>query len=99
MHPMTDEGLVVGEGLGLGNLVFMVREDQIGGASVYVEAETEIPRRHDRAFDVPPRPPGAPGRGPLRLTFPGRLPQCEVQRMALARVRLHPFSGTHFREA
>ena len=49
----------------------------------------EVLLGHRRALDVPPRPPTAPRRVPRRvLTLLRRLPEREVARILLARVRL-----------
>src|SRR5205814_7893599 len=58
-------------------------------ASVDLEARAEVLLRHRRALDVPARPPPAPRRVPPRV-LPGlvRLPEREVARIPLERVRL-----------
>ena len=48
-------------GLGLRDLVLVVREDEVGAAAVDVEVEPEDLLRHRRALDVPARPPAPQG--------------------------------------
>src|SRR5215217_4085265 len=60
----------------------MVREDEIGAASVDVDARTEIPARHGRALDVPSRPSRSIRRVPGRLVLNRLLPEHEVERIA-----------------
>ena len=74
--------------LGLGDLVLVVREDQIGAAAVDVERLAEVAVRHRRALDVPARTPRAPGARPRRLARLRRLPQREVERALLLLVDL-----------
>jgi hypothetical protein len=50
-------------------------------------------RRHRRAFDVPAGPAPAPRRFPRRLAGLGRLPQHEVERVALGFVDLDARAG------
>ena len=48
-------------GLALGNLIFMVRENQILAACVDIDLFTQILLGHDRALDMPSRTALAPG--------------------------------------
>src|SRR6266542_2403197 len=68
----------------LGDLVLVVREDEVGAAAVDVEGLAEVPGGHRRALQVPARAARPPRRLPLRLAGLGALPQGEVQRVALA---------------
>src|SRR3954468_22536628 len=71
-------------GLGLGDLVLMVGEDQVRPAAVDVEVQAEDLLRHGRALDVPARPATAPGGLPERvLALLVSLPEGEVLRVAL----------------
>ena len=71
-------------GLRLRALVLVVREHQVGAAAMDVEWQAQVLLRHARALDVPARPAVAPGRFPRGLARLGRLPQREVERVALA---------------
>ena len=70
-------------GLRLGDLVLVVREDEVDAAGVDVEGLPEIAHRHRRALEVPPRAPGADRRLPAGLSLPGALPQDEVADVVL----------------
>ena len=70
--------------LGLGDLVLVVREDQIHSAGVDVELRPEVRLAHRDAFGVPARAAAAPRRRPGRLAGLGALPQREVALVALA---------------
>ena len=73
------ENGVPGRAFGLGNLVLVVREDQIDAAAVDVDRRlAEQPERHRRALDVPSRPARPDAVVPRRLAGLGRLPQHEV---------------------
>ncbi len=84
MHPVTHERLSAG-GLTLGNLVLMVREDVIHPAGMKVKAFAQVFRRHGRTFDMPSRPPPAPGRIPYHVPVLGIpcLPQGEIRDILL----------------
>ena len=83
VHPVVGKGAVAGA-LGLGALVLVVREHQVGPAAVNVEGQAQVLLGHGRALDVPTGATRAPGRGPGRFAGLGRLPQGEVQLVALA---------------
>ena len=85
MHPVPREGLS-GDGLALGDLALVVREDQVGAAAVQIESGAERIRRHHGALEMPARPADAEGRAPRRLPRLRRLPQDEVERRAPVRV-------------
>ena len=96
VHPIPDEGLS-GAGFGLGDLVFMMGEDEVQPAAVDVEClGLQVLQAHDRAFDVPPRPPRAPRRGPGRFAGLRRFPEGEIQRILLPLVDFHPRTGLKF---
>jgi hypothetical protein len=82
VHPVRRE--VVAEGLGLGDLVLVVREDQVEAAAVDVEGGTEVLVGHGRALQVPAGAATAPRGLPVGLARLGRLPQREVTGVALA---------------
>ena len=69
--------------LALGDLVFMVREDQVLAAAVDVDLLAQILFGHDRALDVPAGPAFSPGGAPEGLAFLFRLPEHEIQRVLL----------------
>ena len=72
--------------LGLGDLVLVVGEDEVGAAAVDVEVEAEDLLGHRRALDVPAGPAAAPRRVPGRvLALLLRLPEREVLRALLQR--------------
>ena len=81
MQPVPGEA-VAGR-CGTGDLVLVVREDQVHPAAVNVERGPEVLGGHGRAFQAPAGP--APGRLPERLPRLGRLPQREVTRVTLGR--------------
>src|SRR3954451_6387341 len=82
VHPVLRE--VVAEGLGLGDLVLVVREDQVEAAAVDVEGGAQVLVGHRRALQVPAGAARAPWRRPGRLTGLGGLPHGEVARVPLA---------------
>src|SRR4029453_4171135 len=65
----------------------MVREYQISTAPVYSEALSKVLHAHRRAFDMPARATLTPRRWPGWLAVLLRLPQHEVEGIALQRVR------------
>ena len=79
--------------LGLRPLVLVVREHEVVAAAVEVEPLAEQVERHRRALDVPARPAPAPRRVPRRLTGLRRLPEREVDRVALGLVDLDAGAG------
>ena len=82
MEPRAHERLA-GGGLGLGDLVLVVREDEVDAAGVDVEARPEVAHAHRRALDVPARPALAEGRRPAGLARLGALPEREVAHVVL----------------
>src|SRR3990170_7673623 len=75
--------------LALGDLVLVVGEDVVHAARVEIDARAQVPGRHGGALDVPAGKSVAPGAGPDELPSRlRRLPQREVPRVALQRVRL-----------
>ena len=91
VHPVFGE--FVAGGLGLGQLVLMVGEDQVRAAAVDVEGRAQIFAGHGRAFDVPAGPALAPGAVPGGFAGLGRLPQGEIQGVPLHVVHVHPGAG------
>ena len=82
VHPVMGEGLSVRR-LGLGDFVFMVRENQILSARMDVDFVSQIFFAHHGAFDVPAGTAVAPGRLPVGLPFLLGLPEHKVQRILL----------------
>ena len=69
---------------GLGNLVFVVREDQVDTAGVNIDWRiTEKPKRHRRALDVPAWAAGTHPEIPRRLFGRRGLPENEVTGIVL----------------
>ena len=79
-----EPGERVARGLGLGDLVLVVREDQIHAAGVDVELGAEVRLAHRDALGVPAGAARAPRRRPRRLAGLRALPQREVALVALA---------------
>ena len=75
---------MAGGGDALRYFAFVVREDEVHAAAVYVEGRAEVFGAHGGAFGVPAGEAVAPGRGPAHDVL-GRslLPQGEVTREAL----------------
>ena len=88
MHPVAREVAGAERALGLGDLVFVVGEDQVGAAAVDVEPLAEVAVRHRRALDVPAGAAVAPRARPERLAGLRPLPQREVERALLLLVHL-----------
>ncbi|GAA3229174.1 hypothetical protein GCM10020256_41990 [Streptomyces thermocoprophilus] len=82
VHPVAGER--VAEALGLGDLVLVVREDQVDAAAVDVELGAEVLVRHGGALQVPAGPAATPRGLPAGLARLGRLPHGEVAKVALA---------------
>ena len=82
MHPDIGKARSV-RPLALGNLVFVVRENQIRTAPVNIKVFPEVKATHGRALDVPARPPLAPLRGPVGFARFGVLPKDKIQGIAL----------------
>ena len=70
-------------GLGLGNLVLVVREDEVEPSAVDVEGLAEVLLAHRRALDVPPGTASPPRRVPRRLARLLGLPEREVEGLPL----------------
>ncbi len=77
-------------GLALGDLVLVMREDEVAPAAVDVEAGSEVAQAHGRALDVPAGAAHAPRALPGGLPGLGRLPDREVERVLLAGLALDP---------
>ncbi len=90
VNPKASHRRAMHERLALGDLVFVMRKDQVGAATVDVEAvsgRVEQVARHRRALDVPARTARAVGlERPRRLAGLGKLPEGEVERVVLVLV-------------
>jgi hypothetical protein len=95
VQPVAHEGLLAGVGLGLGDLVLVVRENEVLAAAVYVDLLPQVLEGHGGALDVPAGPSGAPGAVPGRLAGLGGLPEGEVHGVLLALAGLHSGAGHH----
>src|SRR5439155_6249991 len=85
VDPVPGE-LFPGRRAGLGDLILMVREDEVLAAPMDVERVAEVLDRHGGAFEVPARTSGTPRTRPRGFTRLRGLPQREVHRAALARI-------------
>ena len=88
VRPVPRKRHLAGQRLALGDLVFVVREDQVGAAAVDVDLVAERLADHGRALDVPAGAAATPRARPRRLAFAGVLPQREVARVAFAGLEL-----------
>ena len=77
----------------LGDLVLVVREDEVEAAGMDVEDLAQIALAHGGALDVPPGPAAAPRRVPAGLVLGGSLPQHEVGGVALVGLDLDASAG------
>ena len=85
VDPEPHERTLPGRGLALGDLVLVMRVDEVISTSVDVQPGTEVTKRHRRTLDVPPGPtatePARPGR-----SIGDVAPQSEIDRIATARI-------------
>jgi hypothetical protein len=89
------KGLAGGR-LALGDLVLVMREDQVDAAGVDVERRPEVGHAHRRAFDVPARPARSDRRCPSSARRAWALPEGEVADVVLAvLVGLDPLADPH----
>src|SRR6266511_5614016 len=87
VHPQARERMP--QRTRLGNLVLVVRKDEVEAPAVDLELGAEVLLAHRRALDVPAGTAPAPRRlPPSVLARLVRLPEREVPRILLARVRL-----------
>ena len=78
VYPVLHERADTCVALALGNLVFVVGEDQVLTAAVDVELRAQIAVGHGRALDMPAGASGPPGALPRRFSGLGAFPECEV---------------------
>ena len=89
VHPVPREGLV-GRGLALRNLVFVVRKHQVFAARVQVEALAQVLHRHRRALDVPAGPAAADRAYPTTSRRAWRPSTAQSRARSPSRTRPHP---------
>ena len=77
----------------LGNFIFVVGEDKILTAAVYINGLAEIFPRHGRTLYVPSGTSFAPGRLPEGLAFLGRFPEGKVHGTLLLFGGCSPLAG------
>src|SRR5699024_1442356 len=77
VHPVAGKGAAVGA-LALGDLVFVVGEDQVLPAAVQVDGLAQVGAAHGAALDVPAGTAGAVGAVPGGLAGLGGLPDGKV---------------------
>jgi len=90
MEPCAGIDAARGAASRLGDLVFMVRKDEVGAAAVNVEITAEDPCRHRCAFDMPARAPPSPGTVPAGRVAARGFPEHEVGLVALERGGIDP---------
>ena len=82
VHPVMSKFLAVCR-LRLGDLIFMMREDQVFATAMNINRISQILARHRRAFNMPAGTSFRPGRSPVRLARLCSLPQRKVSGMFL----------------
>ena len=87
VHPGVGEALVPGAG-GLGALILVMREGQVGAAAVDIDRGAQVAVNHGGALGVPTRTALAPRARPAGLAGLGGLPQGKVERVVLVLVLL-----------
>ena len=88
VHPVFGERLAR-RALGLGNLVFVMREDQVDAAAVDVKRLPEVFHAHGRALNVPAGAAHPPRAFPGRFARFLRFPEGEIHGMALEIAHFH----------
>ncbi|MCY1304609.1 hypothetical protein D9M70_543680 [compost metagenome] len=91
VHPDIRHHLRAVGATGLGDLVFMMREDEVEPAAMNVEDLSEITAAHRRALNMPARTAPAPRTVPARLVVGRKLPQHEIAGIFL--VHFHGNAG------
>ena len=80
---------------GLGNFIFMVRENKIGSAAMEINGISQVMGRHGRAFNMPAWSSLAPRAFPERFTRLCCLPKGKVARVSLFIVDFNADAGEH----
>src|SRR5512133_1458684 len=89
MHPVASEGRASAVRFALGDLVLVVRKDQVSPSRVDVDLLAQSLLDHRRALDMPPGATRAPWTVPGGLSLLRAFPEREVTRVLLARLNLH----------
>src|SRR5882762_4700205 len=98
MQPMTHERFS-GERDRLGDLIFVVRKNQIHSARMNVDDFAQIANGHHGALDVPAGTTWSNRSFPEGLAVLRRLPQNKIPRIILlVGIDVHPRAGTHSRK-
>ena len=96
MQPILGKAVFIpNAGLTLGNLIFMMRENEVTAAAMEVKLLTEVFQRHRRTLDMPAWTAFAPGAVPARFTRLGCLPKGKVHRMFLALIHINAGTSLH----
>src|SRR5881397_2846553 len=70
VNPEAREWPLASHRLGLGDLGWVMREDQVAPAAVDIQLRAEVARGHRRTLDMPARPTWPPRAFPGRLIWP-----------------------------
>ena len=81
------------QGAALGDLIFMVWEDQVLTAAVNIEGITKIFGAHRRTFNMPARTALAPWRLPIWFAWLCALPERKIERILLLFIHFHAGAG------
>ena len=84
-----------GAAFGLGNLVFMMREDQVTAAAMEIKGFAQILHAHGRTFNMPAGTAGTPRALPCRLARFSGFPQRKIHRITLAVINVYTRAGQH----
>ena len=95
VHPIFDEGFA-GGGFGLGDLVLVVREDEVVAPAVNVDGLADVFHAHRGALDVPAGTALAPGGIPGGFVGLGGLPEGEIGGVTLWVSGGDACAGFHF---
>ena len=94
VHPVAGKWLA-GEAFGLGDFVFVVREDQVIAAAVDIDLLTQVAQVHRRAFNMPAGAALTPRAVPGGFAGFGRFPQGKIHRVLFPFVDLDARAGLH----
>lgn len=94
MEPVIYE-MAAGAAFGLGDFIFMMRENQIRAAAMEIKGLAQVMDGHGGAFDMPARTSLAPGAFPERFTGLSSLPQREIAGVLLFIVHFDAGTGQH----
>ena len=99
VQPVFNHRLFARKGFGLGDFIFMMRENEVTAAAVEVKGIAEVLMAHGRAFDVPARTAFAPGAVPCRFARFSTLPEGKVHGIVFTVVNFDAGAGFHVVEA